>query len=361
MPAYRPTESSIWNSFRSSGKRHLVLTGTMGIGKTTLLSKLFPDGLPGITTWAEPRKAVYMRDNEAAESVKIAAYDESLPGTKAKMTLLGDEMCVFGIPVLNRCIHSESDWISIDEIGFLEETCEPFKNAIRDLLAHKRVAAVVRKQDFPFLNELRSRPDVFLVDLDQPFGNAGCVIMASGLGKRFGENKLMVDFLGKPLLAHILDVTEGLFAKRVVVTRHEAVADHCKAQGIDVVIHDLPHRSDTVRLGVEAIGDVDSCMFCPGDQPLVSKDTIASLLFGAVNKTDSIWRTCCDAVPGSPVLFPKWSFHELRTLPEGKGGGAVIQRHPEKCEMIPADSWELMDADTPEILEQLRQYALMQS
>ena len=34
----------------------------------------------------------------------------------------------------------------------------------------------------------------------QYFPKIGCVIMASGLGKRFGGNKLMADFQGKPLL-----------------------------------------------------------------------------------------------------------------------------------------------------------------
>jgi molybdenum cofactor cytidylyltransferase len=338
-----------------------VLTGARGSGKTTLLSKLFPEDLPGITTWAEPYKSVFMKDNRDGTSVKIADYDASIRGTKQKMVLRGDVLCTFGIPALNRCMQSKSEWISIDEIGFLEESCEPFKAAIRDLFDHKRVIAVVRKQDLPFLNELRSRPDAFVVDLDQPFGNAGCVIMASGLGNRFGGNKLMADFLGEPLIARILDATEGLFAKRVVVTRHESVADLCKGKDIPVVLHDLPHRSDTVRLGLEAVGDADRCMFCPGDQPLLSRETMESLLLSAVSKPDAIWRACCDSTPGSPVLFPTWTFPELLTLPEGKGGGVIIKRYPERCEMQPvSDPWELVDADTPEILEQLRQHALNQ-
>ena len=362
MPAYRLTASSIWNSFRSSGKRHLVLTGAMGSGKTTLLSKLFPESLPGITTWAEPYKSVFMKDNREGTSVKIADYDDSIQGTKLKMVLRGDVLCTFGIPILNRCKQSKSEWVSIDEIGFLEETCEQFKDAVRDLFDHKQVIAVVRKQDLPFLNELRFRADVFVIDLDQPFGNAGCVIMASGMGNRFGGNKLMADFLGRPLIARILDATEGLFAKRVVVTRHESVTELCKEQGIPVVLHDLPHRSDTVRLGLEAIGDVERCMFCPGDQPLLSKETIASLLLSAVSNPEAIWRPCCDGAPGAPVLFPQWAFPELLTLPEGKGGGVVIKRHPEKCQMQPiSDPWELIDADTPEILAQLRQHALNQT
>ena len=189
----------------------------------------------------------------------------------------------------------------------------------------------------------------------------GCVIMASGLGNRFGGNKLMADFLGKPMISRVLDATEGLFAKRVVVTRHESVADLCKERVIPVVLHDLPHRSDTVRLGLEAIGDVERCMFCPGDQPLLTRETIESLLLSARNEPEAIWRPCCDSTPGSPVLFPRWTFPELRTLPEGKGGGVVIKHYPEKCRMLNISCpQELQDADTPEILEQLRQYAINQ-
>lgn len=333
----------------------------MGSGKTTLLAKLFPNKLPGITTWVEPYQAVFMKDNSENTSVKIADYNDTISETKLKMVLQEDTMCTFGIPLLNRCKQSISEWVSIDEIGFLEETCEPFKTAIRDLFECKRVLAVVRKQDLPFLNELRSRPDVFLVDLDQPFGNAGCVIMASGTGKRFGGNKLMANFLKKPLITQILDATDGLSIKRVVVTRHSDVADLCKNRNIPVVLHDLPYRNDTIRLGLEAIGPVDRCMFCPGDQPLLSKETIVSLLLSAVNTSEAIWRTSWKSTPAAPVVFPRWAFTELLTLPEGKGGISIIKKHGEKCKSQPVlDPFELMDTDTPEVLETLQQHALNQ-
>ena len=45
----------------------------------------------------------------------------------------------------------------------------------------------------------------------QFFPQIGCVIMASGLGKRFGGNKLMADFHGKPMIQRSLNATEGLF------------------------------------------------------------------------------------------------------------------------------------------------------
>ena len=49
--------------------------------------------------------------------------------------------------------------------------------------------------------------------------SVGCVIMASGLARRFGSNKLLADFGGRPLLCRALEVTATpALATRVVVT-----------------------------------------------------------------------------------------------------------------------------------------------
>ena len=189
----------------------------------------------------------------------------------------------------------------------------------------------------------------------QFFPKLGCVIMASGLGKRFGGNKLMADFHGVPMLQRALDATEGLFLRRVVVTRHESIAAFCRQQNVDVVLHDLPHRSDTVRLGLQALGDLDACMFLPGDQPLLRRETVAMLLETRKENPERIVRPAYEDSEGSPVLFPAWTFPELKKLPEGKGGGAVIKNHPHEVLRVSiTNPFELADADTPEMLETLK-------
>lgn len=186
----------------------------------------------------------------------------------------------------------------------------------------------------------------------QFFPQLGCVILASGLGIRFGGNKLMADFHGAPMIQRALEATEDLFSQRVVVTRHEAVADLCREQGIAVVLHDLPYRSVTVRLGLEAMADLDGCMFLPGDQPLLRRETVEMLLEKWKEAQDMIVRPIYEDSEGSPVLFPSWAFPELKNLPEGKGGGVVIKNHPQAvCRVSVADPFELADADTPETLE----------
>lgn len=186
-------------------------------------------------------------------------------------------------------------------------------------------------------------------------GNAlGCVIMASGQGKRFGGNKLMASFRGQPMIARILAATEGIFDRRVVVTRHEDVAAFCRERGVEAVLHNQPNRNDTVRLGLEAVGQVDGCLFCPGDQPLLRKDTVAALVSAWQAESKFIWRTAYENQPGAPILFPKWAFEELRTLPEGKGGGFLAKKYPKRVRLHPVrDRLELMDVDTRETLMEL--------
>ncbi len=350
------TANAIHCAFEASGMRHLILTGGRKSGKTTLMRALYPNPLPGVTTWAVPKSAVYLRDNLTGETVQIGVYDESLTGRENRMRPLTEGFDTVGISALLRSQGQE--WIYIDEIGYLETECAAYCAALHEVFDTRRVIAAVRKQEIPFLAEIQRRDDVFAVDLDDPFGKAGCVIMASGLGKRFSPdgsvNKLTADFMGKPLIRWILDTTAGLFFRRAAVTRHDDAARICHAQEIDVILHDLPHRSDTVRLGTEAMSDTEVCLFCQGDQPLLSRDTVSAMLLLGRNAPDDIIRAAWGNTAASPVLFPKWTYDELRDLPEGKGGGYLAKKYPDRVRTVPVNHpAELKDADTPSDLAEL--------
>ena len=111
----------------------------------------------------------------------------------------------------------------------------------------------------------------------------GCVMMASGLSTRFGSNKLLAPFDGQPLLCRAFAATDTpQLSARIVVTRSAQVQALCKAQGVPVLLHALPGRNDTVRLGLSALlaqhPELTGCMFLPGDQPLLRRATVDQLL-----------------------------------------------------------------------------------
>lgn len=201
----------------------------------------------------------------------------------------------------------------------------------------------------------------------------GCVIMASGLSRRFGSNKLLADFAGQPMLCRAFDAAAvPPLAARIVVTRSDEVRALCAERGIPVLLHALPERNDTVRLGLRALlaqqPDLAGCMFLPGDQPLLRRKTVEDMIHvfsrdcrARQKETErEIYRLGAqvqnDQTPlaGSPVLFGKGYFAELCALPEGKGGNVLLKKYPSHVHTVCiAAREELLDADTPQMLEQL--------
>ena len=202
----------------------------------------------------------------------------------------------------------------------------------------------------------------------------GCVIMASGLSTRFGSNKLLTPFGPgrEPMLRRAFAATDTpLLASRVVVARSPEVETLCREVSVPCLLHALPGRNDTVRLGLEVLlaerPDLAGCMFLPGDQPLLRRESVESLLrafaehLQTQKETERMifrlaYRAKDDPTPlvGSPVLFDSGYFPALRALPEGKGGSFLLRQYQEQVHCFyTTHHEELWDADTPEALQKL--------
>lgn len=203
-----------------------------------------------------------------------------------------------------------------------------------------------------------------------------CVVLASGLGQRFGANKLLASFNGQPLVQHILTITNELFRQRVVVTRHAEIQQLCNELRLPCVLHHEPYLSDTVRLGVEYIlqaqqhiptaninektsaQEICGLLFATGDQPLLTQASIKRLCDSFLAAPDKIHRLAAGSTPGNPVIFPIALAQELQQLPQDKGGGALIKKYPELVMQVPVqDNYELYDVDTKADLLNILRYS----
>lgn len=211
-------------------------------------------------------------------------------------------------------------------------------------------------------------------------GKMACIIMASGLGKRFGSNKLMTPFCGKPLIGSVVDTIKSVsfFDEVLVLTRSQEVKNYCDQVGTKVLIHDLPNRNEAVSLGLghllEKMPDLTGCLFALGDQPLLKSNTVERMCmrFNEIKldswKSSPIIQACCikmekssdsaaSVTVGSPILFDSKFFDELFHLPEKSGGSYVLRNHHEHVRYVAADSpMELTDIDTPDDLENLKHF-----
>lgn len=173
------------------------------------------------------------------------------------------------------------------------------------------------------------------------------VLLASGQSSRFHGNKLLTDFDGKPLYTWAMRaVPRELFGRVVVVTAYDSIQETAEAEGMEVIRNPRPEDgiSGSVRLGLEAAGDADGCMFCVCDQPYLSSASIRRLVRsfqGGISALGFGGRK------GNPVLFDRAYFPELRKLRGDKGGGAVLRKHVGELHVTETEcAVELMDIDT---------------
>lgn len=168
-----PSPEQVLEMLKCSGKRHLLITGNRGVGKSMLFNRIVPllsaNGLqlPGLTSKAIPKKHVVLFENRTENMGIVGVYCPEKAGEGRTMVPASDGFYSVGVPALQRALHSESEWISIDELGFLESRDTCFQEAVRACFEGKRVIAVLRKQPgVSFLDELAGREDAFLLDLD---------------------------------------------------------------------------------------------------------------------------------------------------------------------------------------------------
>ena len=213
-------------------------------------------------------------------------------------------------------------------------------------------------------------PDVLNVqnnmpDVRQPSAVAA-VVLAAGLSRRMaGGNKLLSQFRGKPLVAHVVDaLAASRVSEIVMVTGCDADAVRQAVSGRDLKIINNPHfeegLSSSLCCGLSAVSaGMQGAMICLGDMPLVNTELIDHLI--NTFETCQYSKICAPVVEGrrgNPVLWPCHLFPQILESRGDTGARWLIDRHPELlCEVTVSGDGALMDVDTLHDLDDLRRLA----
>lgn len=182
------------------------------------------------------------------------------------------------------------------------------------------------------------------------------IYLAAGASRRFGADKLLAEYDGKPLFLHGLQTLAAACAGRwdadlTVVTNTPAVAEAARALGARVAAspHSLQGQSYSIRAGLGAVGPLgagDFLLFAVADQPGLRGETVERFLDLARPGTWAATAACGDRV-GNPGLFCAALASALYDLQGDKGGRAVLNRYPERLLRVECEPGELRDIDTP--------------
>ena len=213
------------------------------------------------------------------------------------------------------------------------------------------------------------------------------IYLAAGNSRRFGKNKLLVEWNGRPLYEYGLNTLKEAVKDRtdseiLLVSQYPNILQAHP----EVVCVYSPKSTEglswSIRAGIECVlgreqkrEQQQECrrlpdwqegdhwlLFLTADQPLVEKETIQNLLLQADNaerltsgKTRII-RARYAGKEGSPVLFHASLIPELQQLSGDEGGRSVIRAHREEMEFVDvADERQMTDVDTVEDLEKVEQ------
>ena len=186
----------------------------------------------------------------------------------------------------------------------------------------------------------------------------GCVVLAAGRARRFGENKLAAEVEGRSLILRTLEAIPGdLFDAVTVVTQYPEILKLAGRFHFSALHNPHPERgiSHTIQLGLTALRDCCGVLFLVSDQPLLSRESVRKLVEFWKSQPDKIAALSHNGVRGNPCLFPARFFPELMALTEDRGGSSVIRRHEEDLILLEVQARELTDVDTPEALTLLKQ------
>lgn len=184
----------------------------------------------------------------------------------------------------------------------------------------------------------------------------GCVVMAAGNARRFGENKLAAELDGRSLILRALEAVPGeAFETVAVVTQYPEIMALAERFRFAAVRNQRPDRgvSHTIRLGLEALGNCDAACFLVCDQPLLKRESVRALAELWQSRPEKIAALAHGGVRGNPCIFPARLFPELLDLAGDRGGSAVIRRHEEDLILLEVPEEELADVDTRLALEEL--------
>lgn len=189
------------------------------------------------------------------------------------------------------------------------------------------------------------------------------ILLAAGNSRRFGNNKLLYPYKGKPMYQHVLEIAahmdetefqEFTIGEKIVVTQYEEIREAAQQAGLGCRINKEPELgiSHSIRLGVEAVeelskgGTQDAILFVVCDQPELTEEVFYGLIRSYEASSKRIACVADGERLGNPVIFESAYWEELKSLCEEQGGKTVLKRHREDVELYQVkDGKKIRDID----------------
>ena len=192
-------------------------------------------------------------------------------------------------------------------------------------------------------------------------GKIYAVILAAGVSRRLGTNKLLVRIDGETVIRRSVGpfLMKGIERTFVVVSTGRGRIER-ELQGLEGIgIIDNPHyqegMSSSVKAALPYIRGADGVFFHLGDKPFVRREQVERMLDLYLGGAGHLLIPRHEGGKGHPVLInTERYFDEMENLGGDKGLREVIEKHMEDVVFLDGDEGNVFDIDTIEDIETLR-------
>ena len=190
------------------------------------------------------------------------------------------------------------------------------------------------------------------------FKSISGIILASGLSRRMGTNKLLLPLGGVPVIERVIAAaSQSKLGEIILVCSSVTVASIGIRYGVKIVDNTAPQlgQSQSVRLGVEgSCKSADGFMFLVGDQPFITADIINRLIERNISENCSAVVPRYNGKRGNPVIFSASLREKLIGLKGDSGGRVLLEGLDESIVNVDfSDEKSGFDIDTREEYEAL--------
>lgn len=195
--------------------------------------------------------------------------------------------------------------------------------------------------------------------MERVYINVCGIIMASGLSRRMGQNKLTMKVNDVSMIENVVrECSLSNLRKVLIVYNKGEVLEEVKDYPISYVYNQSAEegQSASIKLGIKSLDnmDLDGYMFLVGDQPFIKSSVINTLLRNFKRNYHNIVLPIYDDKNGSPVIFPKCLRKDFNSLKGDLGGREIIRNYKNITKVNIKDPMLGIDIDTPEEYESLR-------
>lgn len=164
------------------------------------------------------------------------------------------------------------------------------------------------------------------------------ILLAAGLSRRFGENKLLYPVNGKKLYRYSLERMAALAEVRqerlVVVTSHEVIQKELAGTKAEVVWNPKAETgiASSIHCAVRHLGIAEDAayLFSVADQPFLRQEDLGAFAEGFLRSGKAMGCMAHQGAWGNPAVFSGKYVERLLSLEGDQGGKKILLASPKQ-------------------------------